>query len=294
MVKMAGHSSRIRGWLIFPAIITLVLAPARPLSAQGAPPNLAEHIIGLEKAALDRWIRSDPDGYLSIFARDATYFDPFTASRVNGFDAVRAQVEPIRGMKPPFTDIRYEMIDPRVQADGDVAVLSFNLVDYGKPVGSEREIVVARWNSTEVYRREGGVWRIVHTHWSLVQPPVPAPPVQQATAAPAPAALTRTELLARDLPAGDFRRVQAVIVTLPPGSAAVRHRHDAAVVAYVLEGAVENQFNGGAVQTHKAGESWWEAPGTVHDIARNTSVAPARLLIVYVTEQGKTPTVPLK
>ena len=82
------------------------------------------------------------------------------------------------------------------------------------------------------------------------------------------------------------------MIDLPPGAAAPRHRHDVAVMAYVLEGTVENQFDGGAVQTHKIGDSWWEAPGTVHDTARNASTtARARLLVVYIGEVGKPQTV---
>ena len=43
--------------------------------------------------------------------------------------------------------------------------------------------------------------------------------------------------------------------------------------------------------THKAGESWWEAPGTVHDVARNPSrTVHARFLVVYIGEEGKVPT----
>lgn len=284
--------SRWQGVVIRLAMAGSLAACARTVASGPAPADVTQHIISLEQAALNRWIRSDPDGYLNIYARDATYFDPFTPKRVDGIDALRVQVEPIRTMKPPFTDIRYEMVEPRVQVDGNVAVLSFNLVDYAKPVGSAQETVVARWNSSEVYRLDGGAWKIIHTHWSFVQPQMPAPPAQQASGQPA---VSRTELLARDLPAGDFRHVQSVVVTLQPGAVAARHRHDVAVFAYVLEGTVENQFNGGAAQTHTAGESWWEAPGTVHDVARNSSAtAPARLLIVYVGEDGKTPTVPLK
>lgn len=32
------------------------------------------------------------------------------------------------------------------------------------------ETILARWNATEVYRVMDGVWRIIHTHWSLTQP----------------------------------------------------------------------------------------------------------------------------
>ena len=113
---------------------------------------------------------------------------------------------------------------------------------------------------------------------------------------PAPASpVTRTELLKQMLPAGDFRNVQAVTIDLAPGAGAPIHRHDVAVVAYVVEGAVENQFDAGPLQTHRAGQSWWEAPGTVHNVARNVSKTDrARLLIVFIGEDGKAVSVPLK
>ncbi|HMC53705.1 MAG TPA: cupin domain-containing protein [Gemmatimonadaceae bacterium] len=296
-IKVRGYARTPLVLLGFTATLALT-APGLAVAQRPASKDLADKIIALEKSALDRWIRSDPDGYLNIYARDASYFDPFAQKRVDGLDELTAQVAPIRNMKPPFTDIRYEMVNPRVQVSGDVAVLSFNLVDYGKPTGSTQEMTVARWNSTEVYRREkrGGDWRIMHTHWSFTQPQLAlAPPAAASQQTSAPSGITRAELLARDLPPGDFRHVQSVIVTLPPGAAAARHRHDVAVFAYVLEGTVENQFNGASVETHTMGESWWETPGTVHDIARNTSPsATARLLIVYIGEDGKTPTVPVR
>ena len=112
---------------------------------------------------------------------------------------------------------------------------------------------------------------------------------------PAASQVTRTDLLKKVLPPGDFRNVQASIVELGPDAAAPRHRHDVAVLAYVVEGTVENQFDGGATQVHKTGDSWWEAPGTVHDVARNASkTARARLLVVYIGEEGKAATVPLR
>lgn len=107
--------------------------------------------------------------------------------------------------------------------------------------------------------------------------------------------VTRTDLLRQVLPSGEFRDVQAVVIELQPGAAAPRHRHDVAVLAYVLEGTVENQFDGGSLQTHKTGETWWESPGTVHNTARNAStVARARLLVVYIGETGKAQTVRLE
>jgi ketosteroid isomerase-like protein len=140
--------------------------------------DVARYIISLERSALDRWIRGDPDGYLSLYANDATYFDPFREKRVDGLDELNARMAPMRGMTLPFTEPRYEMIGPRVDVEGNAAVLSFNLVNYGKPSGSADETVLARWNATEVYRRQNGAWRIIHTHWSFIQPQLAAAPTK--------------------------------------------------------------------------------------------------------------------
>lgn len=112
---------------------------------------------------------------------------------------------------------------------------------------------------------------------------------------PAVAPVSRTDLLKQVLPPGNFRNVQAAVVELAPGAVAASHRHDVAVLVYVLEGEVENQFGGGAPELRKAGESWWEPPGTVHNAARNVSAtARTRLLVVYIGEEGKANSVPIR
>ena len=122
----------------------------------------AQEIISLERAALDRWGRGDPQGYLSSMEDEVTYFDPFRDMRIDGLQSMKDAFTPMSGKV--HID-RYEMLNPRVQRYGDVAVLTFNLVD---EIGDPKSTV--RWNSTEVYRRVGGRWRIVHSHWSFVKP----------------------------------------------------------------------------------------------------------------------------
>jgi ketosteroid isomerase-like protein len=102
-------------------------------------------------------------------APEVTYFDPFTEKRVDGREAMQVRLAPMKQMTLPFTDPRYDMIDPKIQSHEDVAILTFNLVNYGKlPNGPER--VLARWNATCVYSRIGGRWQIIHSHWSYMQP----------------------------------------------------------------------------------------------------------------------------
>jgi hypothetical protein len=63
------------------------------------------------------------------------------------------------------------MIEPTVQRHGDVAVLTSN---YGK-LPDRLESALARWNSTEVYCRVEGKWKIVHSHWSYTKPDLNPP-----------------------------------------------------------------------------------------------------------------------
>jgi ketosteroid isomerase-like protein len=125
-----------------------------------------EAIIALERGALDRWGKGDPQGYLDIMAPDLTYFEPMAAKRIDGQDALRKYFAPFWGK---IKIDKAEMIDPQVQCSGDLAVLTFNLVDYGAQL-SDGPKTTARWNSTEVYQRLSGGWKIIHSHWSYVKP----------------------------------------------------------------------------------------------------------------------------
>jgi ketosteroid isomerase-like protein len=118
----------------------------------------ASTIIDLERAALDRWGRGDPSGFLEISADDVVYFDPFLDQRIDGLGELTRHYEGIRGK---VQIARYELLNPRLQSIGDAAVLTFNYVSYGAN-GNE-----SRWNCTEVYRRDPVGWRIVQTHWSF-------------------------------------------------------------------------------------------------------------------------------
>ncbi len=120
-------------------------------------PDIASTIIAMERAALDRWGRGDPSGFLEISDPDVVYFDPFVERRVDGLAALTRLYEGLRGQVQVD---RYELVNPNVQLGGDIAVLTFNYVSYG---GEKLE----RWNCTEVYRRTPAGWRIIQTHWSF-------------------------------------------------------------------------------------------------------------------------------
>ena len=119
--------------------------------------DLADSIIALECAALDRWGKGDPSGFLEICAPGVVYFDPTLERRIDGRDALSEYYEAIRGN---VSIKRYELLNPLVQHVGDAAVLTFNYVSYGE---TEDEY---KWNCTEVYRQTNKGWEIIQTHWS--------------------------------------------------------------------------------------------------------------------------------
>jgi len=121
--------------------------------------DIPSTILAMECAALDRWIRGDPSGFLEITAPDVAYFDPYREKRVDGLEALTALYKGIWGQV--LLD-RYELLNPRVQVIGDAAVLTFNYVSYKGETES-------RWNCTEVYRRDGDRWQVIQTHWSYTQ-----------------------------------------------------------------------------------------------------------------------------
>jgi len=82
-------------------------------------------------------------------------------------------------------------------------------------------------------------------------------------------------------------------VSYAPGEASPAHQHPGAVMAYVLEGAVISKLNGEPEKTYKAGDYWYEAPGTVHSVSRNASdTQPAKLLVWSLVEEGSEVTLP--
>ncbi len=149
-------------------LVTAVLAVS---VAAGSRQQKDADVIAVEKAALDRWGHGDPEGYLSIYGKDITYFDPFHPARVDGDSALRALYGPFKGK---IKVDRYEMLQTKVQRSGDIAVFSYRIQNYAKqPDGTEKP--TSKWNVTEVFQRRDGKWRTIHSHFSFTQPALQGP-----------------------------------------------------------------------------------------------------------------------
>jgi uncharacterized protein (TIGR02246 family) len=140
-----------------------------------------ETILSLEKAAMERWRNGDPWGFVEICADDICYINPGLIKPILNLDEFKKFREPQRGT------VHYqisEFIEPKVVLAGDAALLTYNYRSAEtNPDGSIKTQTL--WNTTEVYFRREGQWKIVHTHWSYVKQKLP-----EALEIPLPVALT--------------------------------------------------------------------------------------------------------
>ena len=111
-----------------------------------------------------------------------------------------------------------------------------------------------------------------------------------ATATPAAAhgvGETVTPHFSQTIPNIPGKSLVALIVDYTPGGASPPHIHakSAFIFGYVLSGEIESQVNDGPRQVHRAGESFYETPGSRHPVSRNASkTKPAKLLAVFVVD----------
>ena len=92
------------------------------------------------------------------------------------------------------------------------------------------------------------------------------------------------------LPNVPGKNLTAVVVTYAPGMKSPSHHHAGSVYAYVLSGEIRSANTAtGPVRIYKAGQSFFEPPGSDHTISENASeTAPASLLAIFVADEGAT------
>jgi hypothetical protein len=113
----------------------------------------------LERQAMDGWLKGDPDPQLAISDPEITYIHDVAGKRLEGLSALKELYAPYRGV--PLFD-SYELLSPKVQPTGDVAVLTYQLAQRN---GSATRY----WNATQIYKKKREGWRIIHTHWSAAR-----------------------------------------------------------------------------------------------------------------------------
>ncbi len=148
-------------WCLAASVVALTLACTTTDRAATDQQNVYETILAQARPALERFYKGDPSGYRELFADELTYFDPGTRARLDGISALKDYYAPLEGK---INVPRHEVLNPKIQLHGDIGVFTYNLNEYASDGA-----VSVRWNSTEVYRRIGEEWRIIHAHWSTIE-----------------------------------------------------------------------------------------------------------------------------
>lgn len=105
---------------------------------------IAEHIIGLEKSALDKWLNGDNSGYKKLWSkRSFTYFDAVVTQRIDDHATIARFLKTIEGKLFAGT---YDFVSPRVQIGQDMAVLTFQ-------VFAKTTLIDLEYNCVEVYQK---------------------------------------------------------------------------------------------------------------------------------------------
>jgi quercetin dioxygenase-like cupin family protein len=89
------------------------------------------------------------------------------------------------------------------------------------------------------------------------------------------------------LPVMDAHNLKETIVevTYAPGESSAPHSHPCPVVGYVLQGTLRTQVQGEPPALYKPGQTFYEAPNSVHQISANDSqMEPAKFLAVFVCD----------
>lgn len=86
-------------------------------------------------------------------------------------------------------------------------------------------------------------------------------------------------------PVTDKAEVTAVTVTLAPGAETGWHSHPIPVYAYVVEGKLDVELEGGQIITYRSGDAIIEVVNTLHN-GRNQGSEDVRLVAFYTGVEG--------
>jgi ketosteroid isomerase-like protein len=137
-------------------ICAVVAAFGGTLAAADSEADVARQLLAVERQAMDGWLKGSPDADLARSDSAVVYIHPAAEKRLEGLPALTELFEKYRG-RALFDS--YDLVDPKVQVSGDVAVLTFILE-------CRMGTTVYRYDSSEVWQHKKEGWRVIHAHWS--------------------------------------------------------------------------------------------------------------------------------
>lgn len=125
-------------------------------------------------AVLDRHLRSiwagDLDTYRATTAADVTFYEWYISTqRIDGLDfhlreiTAQTHADEARRAAGQRREIEHEVLEPKVQLYGDVAIVSYTLLmRYSEDAGVRH----TEHNETRVFHKGAEGWQLVHCHKS--------------------------------------------------------------------------------------------------------------------------------
>jgi quercetin dioxygenase-like cupin family protein len=103
-----------------------------------------------------------------------------------------------------------------------------------------------------------------------------------------------TPLMAQDLAGLAGKEGMMLTVEYAPGASSTKHRHNAHVFVYVLEGSVVMQVEGGKAVTLGPGQTFYESPTDIHSVSKNASDSKsAKFVVVVIKDKAAPPVIPV-
>lgn len=147
----------------------IAIIPSTTYGQAATGQQTADEIINIVKAQWAAEI-ADPANVTEQFKNisdEYTEFNGDYSTRLEGKAIAMRFAE--AGSKDPGRTLAGEMLNPKVQVYGDVAILSYNYAGLAK--NKDGEVKPSRAKSTRVYAKQGGKWKLVHANFA----PDPAP-----------------------------------------------------------------------------------------------------------------------
>lgn len=151
-----------RGTLVLMLSVASILAVAQTLAQPAPGAGAADEVIKITKAQWAAEMQKNLADAGKNVASDYTEFNGDYSTRLEGKDLSTRFME--ADFKGSGKLLAAEMLNPKVQVYGDVAILSYNFAGVGQDKDGKNEPTRAK--STRVYVKQGGNWMLVHANFA--------------------------------------------------------------------------------------------------------------------------------
>lgn len=144
-------------------VIILVVCISSVLLAQTPVPSAEDEVIALTYKLWKADMNKNMAEVEKHLADEYTEFNPTFSTRIDGKNLNVNLSEPL--IKNGGSILAAEMLNPKVQVYGDVAILTYNYAGVNKDKDGKINNIKAK--STRVYYKENGQWKLVHANFAF-------------------------------------------------------------------------------------------------------------------------------